>query len=120
MVIRQSGTSQEISKKDTLMRGYAPQPIDVLRPSEKPVVELEAKDRQQPQSYPERLDPRTKHYIERRMKQGRTKKEAIRCLKRYVAREVFAQLPRSAPAPLTIHRSIVLGYPEKLRGSLVS
>ena len=41
-------------------------------------------------------DPRTKHYIERRMKEGRTKKEAIRCLKRYVAREVFAALPRSA------------------------
>jgi transposase len=41
-------------------------------------------------------DPRTKHYIERRMKEGRTKKEAIRCLKRYVAREVFAQLPRSS------------------------
>ena len=40
-------------------------------------------------------DPRTKHYIERRMKDGRTKKEAIRCLKRYVAREVFAALPRS-------------------------
>ncbi|MGP8162302.1 MAG: IS110 family transposase, partial [Acidimicrobiales bacterium] len=29
-----------------------------------------------------------------RMKEGRTKKEAVRCLKRYVAREVFAQLPR--------------------------
>jgi transposase len=40
-------------------------------------------------------DPRTKHYIERRMKDGRTKKEAMRCLKRYVAREVFAALPRS-------------------------
>ena len=40
-------------------------------------------------------DPRTQHYIERRMKEGRTKKEAIRCLKRYVAREVFAALPRS-------------------------
>jgi hypothetical protein len=33
-------------------------------------------------------DPRTRHYIERRMKDGQTKKEAIRCLKRYVAREV--------------------------------
>ena len=43
-------------------------------------------------------DPRTKHYIESRMKEGRTKKEAIRCLKRYAAREVFAQLPRSAVA----------------------
>ena len=40
-------------------------------------------------------DPRTKRYIERRMKEGRTKKEAIRCLNRYVAREVFAALPRS-------------------------
>ncbi len=40
-------------------------------------------------------DPRTRHYIERRMKDGRTKKEAIRCLKRYVAREVFVALPRS-------------------------
>jgi transposase len=40
-------------------------------------------------------DPRTRHYIERRMKDGRTKKEAIRCLKRYVAREVYTALPRS-------------------------
>jgi transposase len=40
-------------------------------------------------------DTRTQHYIERRMKDGRTKKEAVRCLKRDVAREVFAALPRS-------------------------
>ncbi len=39
-------------------------------------------------------DPRTKHYIERRMNEGLTKKEAMRCLKRYVAREVFNHLPR--------------------------
>lgn len=39
-------------------------------------------------------DPRTRHYIQRRVKEGRTKKEAIRCLKRYVAREVYQQLPR--------------------------
>ena len=39
-------------------------------------------------------DPRTKCYIDRRMEQGLTKKEAMRCLKRYVAREVFAHLPR--------------------------
>jgi transposase len=39
-------------------------------------------------------DPRTRHYIQRRMKEGRTKKEAVRCLKRYVAREVYHQLPR--------------------------
>jgi transposase len=41
-------------------------------------------------------DPRTNRYIERRIKDGRTQKEAIRCLKRYVSREVFAALPRSA------------------------
>jgi transposase len=38
-------------------------------------------------------DPRTRGYIERRMKQGLTKKEAIRCLKRYIAREVYNHLP---------------------------
>ena len=38
-------------------------------------------------------DPRTRHYIERRMKEGQTKKEAIRCLKRYIAREVYNNLP---------------------------
>jgi transposase len=39
-------------------------------------------------------DPGTIRYIERRMKEGRTKKEAIRCLKRYIAREVYGLLPR--------------------------
>ncbi|HEV2068965.1 MAG TPA: IS110 family transposase, partial [Acidimicrobiales bacterium] len=39
-------------------------------------------------------DPRTREYLERRTKEGLSKKEAIRCLKRYVAREVFNQLPR--------------------------
>jgi transposase len=38
-------------------------------------------------------DPATTEYINRRMKEGLTKKEAIRCLKRYVAREVFHHLP---------------------------
>jgi transposase len=40
-------------------------------------------------------DPRTRHYIERRMKEGLTKKEAFRCLERYIAREVYNSLPRS-------------------------
>lgn len=40
-------------------------------------------------------DPRTRAYIERREKEGLTKKEAVRCLKRYVAREVFVYLPRA-------------------------
>jgi transposase len=38
-------------------------------------------------------DPRTRDYIDRRMKEGLTKKEAFRCLKRYIAREVFNHLP---------------------------
>jgi len=39
-------------------------------------------------------DPRTIEYFARRTKEGKTKKEAMRCLKRYVAREVYALLPR--------------------------
>ena len=39
-------------------------------------------------------DPRTIDYVMRRTKEGKTKKEAMRCLKRYVAREVYALLPR--------------------------
>jgi transposase len=39
-------------------------------------------------------DPRTIAYMERRISEGRTKKEAMRCLKRYVAREVYNLLPR--------------------------
>ena len=60
-------------------------------------------------------DPRTHHYIERRMKDGRTKKEAIRCLKRYVAREVFAALREEPNLVLTTHRSIDRGTPGTIR-----
>jgi transposase len=41
-----------------------------------------------------RHDPTTRDYLARRIRQGKSNKEAIRCLKRYVAREVFAVLPR--------------------------
>lgn len=37
-----------------------------------------------------RTDPRTKAYIARRVTEGHSKLEAIRCLKRYIAREVFS------------------------------
>src|SRR5690606_37575271 len=36
-----------------------------------------------------RWDPRTRAYMERRTKQGKSKKEIIRCLKRYIARELY-------------------------------
>jgi len=39
-------------------------------------------------------DQRTRDYIARRIEEGRTKKEAMRCLKRYIAREIYHQLPR--------------------------
>ena len=39
--------------------------------------------------------PATRAYAERRAAEGKSKKEIIRCLKRYVAREVFHQLRHS-------------------------
>ena len=36
----------------------------------------------------------TRDYVERRTAEGLSKREIIRCLKRYIAREVFAALPR--------------------------
>jgi transposase len=39
----------------------------------------------------------TREYVARRTAEGLSKREIIRCLKRYIAREVFAALPRSAP-----------------------
>jgi transposase len=41
-----------------------------------------------------RWDPRTRHYMQRRTKQGLTKPEIIRCLKRYIAREIHQELTR--------------------------
>lgn len=37
-----------------------------------------------------RTDPRTKAYVAKRVAQGHSKLEAIRCVKRYIAREVFS------------------------------
>ncbi len=37
-------------------------------------------------------DPRTRRYVERRTKEGLSKKEIIRVLKRYVARDVHYYL----------------------------
>lgn len=37
-------------------------------------------------------DQRTKDYVEKRMRDGKSKKEIIRCLKRYIVREVFRAL----------------------------
>lgn len=39
-------------------------------------------------------DPRTQAYVARRTAEGKTKREIVRCLKRYVAREIFNTLIR--------------------------
>jgi len=39
-----------------------------------------------------RWDPRTRAYVQRRTAEGMSKKEIIRCLKRYIAREVYQTL----------------------------
>lgn len=39
-----------------------------------------------------RWDPTTRAYVERRVRDGKTRREAIRCLKRYIARELYPLL----------------------------
>jgi hypothetical protein len=39
-------------------------------------------------------DPHTRRYLQRRLADGKTKAETIRCLKRYVARELCYRLPQ--------------------------
>ena len=45
-----------------------------------------------------RTDERTRDYLVRRQAEGKSKREVVRCLKRYVAREVYHAL-QSSPAP---------------------
>jgi transposase len=45
-----------------------------------------------------RWDPHTRTYLDRRIREGKTRREAIRCLKRYVARELYPLL-RAAGIP---------------------
>ena len=44
-----------------------------------------------------RTDERTKAYVSRRLREELSKKEILRCLKRYVAREVFRTLVNPSP-----------------------
>jgi transposase len=48
-----------------------------------------------------RWDTRTRGYIERRVSEGKTRREALRCLKRYVAREIFRLLTSPSASPTT-------------------
>jgi transposase len=44
-------------------------------------------------------DTRTKTYVARRRAEGKNTKEIMRCLKRYIAREIYGQLLHPQPAP---------------------
>lgn len=41
-----------------------------------------------------RFDPKTQEYVSRRIAEGHSKLEAIRCVKRYIAREIFNVIAR--------------------------
>lgn len=43
-----------------------------------------------------RTDERTKEYVAKKMSEGHTKMEAIRCLKRYIVREVYYVIKRQS------------------------
>ncbi|WP_144670793.1 IS110 family transposase [Arthrobacter sp. U41] len=43
--------------------------------------------------------PRTKDYVNKRTAEGKSKREIMRCLKRYVAREIYRQITNPQPAP---------------------
>ena len=53
-----------------------------------------------------RHDPRTQAYYERRTQEGKTRREIIRCLKRYAAREVFNLVNTGAQHPRVIGASV--------------
>lgn len=48
-----------------------------------------------------RMDPQTRAYVERRTAEGRTRREIRRCLKRYLARQIYRQLNAAAAASST-------------------
>jgi transposase len=60
-----------------------------------------------------RCDPRTRCYLERRTAEGLTKPEIIRCLKRYLAREIYQVLVTASPSSSSQapHRPERVGQP---------
>jgi transposase len=44
-----------------------------------------------------RWDPKTRAYLARRIAQGKTRREALRCLKRYIAREIYQIITQPRP-----------------------
>ncbi len=48
-----------------------------------------------------RIDPATRAYVARRRAEGRTTKEIMRSLKRYITRQLFRTLAAAHPVPAT-------------------
>ncbi|MFJ8254775.1 transposase [Streptomyces sp. NPDC094466] len=46
-----------------------------------------------------RWDGRTRDYLQRRLAEGKTRREIIRCLKRYFAREIYRLIVPASPPP---------------------
>ena len=55
-----------------------------------------------------RIDPQTKAYLERKRAEGKTKREALRCLKRHLARRIhrLLSMPPVDPDPITLNAAI--------------
>jgi transposase len=50
-----------------------------------------------------RIDERTRRYVARRTAEGKSRREIMRCLKRYIAREVYRVLvPATSPLPIEV------------------
>ncbi|MDQ3988054.1 MAG: transposase, partial [Actinomycetota bacterium] len=60
-----------------------------------------------------RCDPRTRRYLNRRTAEGLSKPEIIRCLKRYLAREMYQVLVTTSPSSSSppLHRPQRAGQP---------
>jgi transposase len=58
-----------------------------------------------------KTDPETRAYLTRKQAEGKTKLEAIRCLKRYLARRIWRLLyaAQTSPAPARVDQSLNLG-----------
>jgi hypothetical protein len=46
-----------------------------------------------------RIDPETRAYVERKRAEGKTRREALRCLKRHLARKIHRLLATPAADP---------------------
>ena len=57
-----------------------------------------------------RTDPRTKAYVAKRIAEGHSKLEAIRCIKRYIAREVFSFISQRRREINQLPRAIAFGF----------